>query len=754
MKKKILHQGGSVALQLNTSLGKGHFLDLAGSLNDTLLVYDFAGGDLLYINHSEFLGYTAEDMGPSLTFIEAHLHPEDRQSYRKCVADLKITGGETLNLRFKNKVGAWEWLEARCVFLKNTKQHAGPLLALIFSVRTIQKRIEILEIDRAHSLEMIARDWQMEAILYHMVQSISHQMEEACPAILIQSDKCLCHAAASNLLNETFIHSLDLLFQNGSYGLWQTALSERQTIWSEDVAQDDNWGIFKQHLLSGGITSVFLMPVQSGDGSTVGLIVLYFKHKAPPRERLVEVCESFANLISLVMERHHFTDMLYRQAMFDTLTSLPNRHLLEDNLRQVLFNARRRNQNFALVLINLDNFENIKETLGYFIGEELLRLVSDRLIHFVGENNRLAHTKEASFAVVLENLLDRSDAIQLIRQITALLKPIFRVGDNDLYLEISVGFSVFPRDGEDVATMFKNAEMALSFPSIEGPEKVNGYEPQMDTIARERLRITTQLRKAADQGDFILFYQPQVDLVTHRIIGFEALIRWKSPEYGMVPPVNFIHVAEVAGLIVPIGDWVLNEACRQQAAWRKEGRPDVRMAINVSPVQFTHPEFIIRLKHAIDQYQIPPDKFAIEITEGFLDENFLELVVLKLNQIRSMGIEVHIDDFGTGYSPISYLRKLPINCLKIDKFFVDALLDLEEDQIDTAAIPRAMITLGHGHKLSVLAEGVETIEQVNILKGMHCDHAQGYFFSRPQPADKIWQAVSAIEENWRKDELE
>jgi len=354
---------------------------------------------------------------------------------------------------------------------------------------------------------------------------------------------------------------------------------------------------------------------------------------------------------------------------------------------------------------------------------------------------------------VLENLTDRSDAIDLIRHIAALLKPMFRIGDNDLYVEIGVGFSIFPRDGEDVPALIKNAEMALAFPAIEGPDKVNSYEPQMDMIARERLRITTQLRKAADQSDFILYYQPQVDLARHHVVGFEALIRWKSRNYGIVQPANFIHVAEVAGLIVPIGDWVLNEACRQLSEWRSEGRPDVRMAINVSPVQFTHPDFVHRLEKAMHTYQVPTDKFAIEITEGFLDESYLELVTAKLNQVHAMGIEVHIDDFGTGYSPISYLRKLPVNCLKIDKFFVDALLDTEDDQIDTLAIPRAMITLAHGHKLAVLAEGVETIEQVNILSAMGCDQAQGYYFSRPQPAELVWQAVESIDEKWQKEGL-
>ena len=467
---------------------------------------------------------------------------------------------------------------------------------------------------------------------------------------------------------------------------------------------------------------------------------------------MLAVCEAFANLAGLVFERRHFTDMLYHQAMFDTLTSLPNRNLLEDNLRLILFNARRRKQIAALVLINLDNFESIVEILGYSVGEELLRLASDRMMHFIGDNNRLARTKEASFAVILENLADRSDAISLIQQIKALLKPLFRVGNVDLYLEISVGFSIFPRDGDDVSGLIKNAEMALAFPLMDGAEKVNGYEPQMETIARERLRITTQLRQAAVHDEFVLFYQPEVDLVNRRVFGFEALIRWKHREYGFVAPVNFIPLAEQNGLIIPIGDWVLNEACRQLAEWHSNGQADLCMSINVSPTQFKRSDFVTRLFETIQKYRIPPDKFAIEIIENIFMGDYLEGIAQKLTQIQSMGIKVHIDDFGTGYSSLSYLRKLPVDCLKIDKFFVDALLDAEEEQIDTTALPRAIITLGHGHKLLVLAEGVETFEQMKVLSAMGCDYAQGYYFSRPQPAELIWQAVQTIEDTWKKDE--
>ena len=498
-----------------------------------------------------------------------------------------------------------------------------------------------------------------------------------------------------------------------------------------------------------GINSLFLIPVPSSDGSYVGVITLYLKDESQINAKLLEINDMFVNVVALVIDRRRSTDMLFRQAMFDSLTDLPNRNMLENNLHQIIFQARLKNQNVVLAFINLDNFDNIKETLGYYIGEELLKLVADRLLHFAGNSDLLAHTNEDGFAIILEDFEDREQEIERLRQIMALLKPPFRVGNNNLYLEISVGFSEFPRDGDDITDLVKMAEMALAFPRLEGTEKITGYEPQMNTIAMERLRITTQLRQATEQASFELFYQPQVDLFTGKVIGLESLIRWKHQDYGYVSPVTFIPLAEATGLIIPIGDWVINEACRQLLEWRTEGHTSVRLAINVSTAQFMHSDFFSRLEQSLSDFSIPPENIAIEITESMFMRD-IEGAAKKLRQIRSKGMQVHIDDFGTAYSSLSYLRKLPVDCLKIDKSFVDSMAETGDGKIDSSALPRAIITLGHGLNLSVLAEGVENIRQIELLAEMGCNHAQGFYYSEPQPAEQVWDVVKKIEQSYQK----
>ncbi|MCE1252538.1 MAG: EAL domain-containing protein [Anaerolineae bacterium] len=738
----------SILPQYRNALNESQLRCLARNVSDSIIVLDIQSRKIIYVNHDSFLGFELNEMINIPLFIESGIHPEDREIFETYTQKLQLRQKNIVNLRFKNKKGQWEWIHCEGLLIDSGNVHHAPFEAHVISIQTNQRKIELLENDRAHALEMIARDWPVEAIFNHLVKSIGLQIEDSLPQILINNGSGLRHSAASPLLSENFTQIVDTFLQNGAYGLWNTAISEKKALWCHDVFEDASWGDFQSLLMRENVHSVFIMPINSADGTSLGAIVLYFKKNREEEKRIGEVCESYANICALVVERRRFTDMLYHQAMYDSLTNLPNRNLLEDNLHQAIFHARRKNQIIGLAFFSLDNFDTIKETLGYYIGEELLKLVAERLLHFTGDANEIAHPKENTFAIILCNLIDRSHALEMIQQIMALLRPSFRAGNNDLYLEISTGFSVFPRDGEDVVEIIKNAEMALAFPRMSGSENIVGYEAEMNVIAHERLRITNQLRSAAEQGQFTLFYQPQVDIENRRVVGFEGLIRWKHAEFGFVPPLTFIPLAEDTGLIVPIGDWVLNEACRQLSEWQHLQYPEMRVAINVSPVQFMHGDFFGRLNKAINKFQVSPNQLAIEITENVFMRD-TEEVAKKLKKIRDVGIEVHIDDFGTAYSSLSYLRKLPLDCLKIDKSFIDAMSERTQEEIDTIALTRSIVTLGHGLKLSVMAEGVESSQQVNLLADMGCDQAQGYLFSRPLPADEVWPAVENINHFWK-----
>jgi diguanylate cyclase (GGDEF)-like protein len=749
MENKLSSPKDNALSQYQHRLTETHFRCLSENVSDIIFLLDISTHKIIYANHDSFLSYSLNELLNSPLFVEGNIHPDDINSFREYITHLIVNQKSAINFRFKDKTGLWEWLHCEGLLITSDPDDSMPMEAHIISVKTGQRRIEALERDRTHALEMAARDWPIESIFNHLIQSISRHVEGSFPALLIQNENGLHHSAVFTGLSERFVYSLNNLLQNGSYGLWHAVLRQKQSVWCSNVRLEAEWGEYSPALSQEGISSAYLIPVLSGDGTGIGVITLYFKQPYPIQQPWVkELCESFSNIISLVIERRRFTDLLFHQAMYDSLTNLPNRNLLEENLNQILFHARRKNQIIALVFIQLDNYDNIKEMLGYYIGEELLKLVAERLVHFMGSATRTAHLTEDTFVIVLTDLPHYSNAVDLIRQVTTLLKPSFRVGNNDLYLEVSTGYSAFPRDGDNVIELIKNAEMALAFPIIEGSEKIVGFEPQMDTIAHEKLRVTTQLRAATEQSQFALFYQPQIDMKRGCIIGFECLIRWKHSDFGFVTPITFIPLAEDTGLIVPIGDWVLNEACRQLAEWKSQSYPEMRVAINVSPVQFIHSDFMVKLTRALDTYHLSPKNLAIEITEGVFMRD-TENVARKLSKIRDMGIEIHIDDFGTAYSSLSYLRKLPVDCLKIDKSFIDAMLDTDEKQIDTTALPRAIVTLGHGLKLTVLAEGVESIEQVHLLNDMGCDQAQGYLFSRPLPADQVWPAVEKINATWK-----
>lgn len=724
------------------------FIHLAEHLEDIILIYDIKEKLIRYVNCDDFIGYHPEDLiSPHDLFIQK-FYKEDSKKFIEFYERLKNGGEETISIRCRNKQGAWEWLKIKGFYI-GLDENIDRWVVFVIAIQTDQKKSEILEINRAHALEMIARDWPMDAIFSHLVKAISQQLEDTFPAIQVVNNNTLHHEAYSPLLSMEFVNSIDILFENGVYGPWQHVLNEKKPLLFEKINLEEKWRDYQPILEKEGIHSLFLIPVASSDSSYVGVITLYLKDESQINARLLEINEMFVNVVALVIDRRRSTDMLFRQAMFDSLTELPNRNMLENNLQQIIFQARLKNQNIVLAFINLDNFDDIKETLGYYIGEELLKLVAERLLHFAGDCDLLAHTKEDGFAIILEDLQDREQEFEQLRQIVDLIRPPFRVGNNNLYLEVSVGFSGFPRDGEDVPNLVKMAEMALSFPRLESSEKITGYEPQMNTIAMERLRITTQLRQATEQGQFKLFYQPQVDLFTGKVIGFESLIRWRHQDYGYVPPVTFIPLAEDTGLIIPIGDWVIAEACRQLLEWRTQGHLGIRLAINVSPAQFMHSDFFSHLEQSLLDYKIPADNIAIEITESMFMRD-MERVANKLRQIRAKGMQVHIDDFGTAYSSLSYLRKLPVDCLKIDKSFVDSMVEKGNAQIDSSALPRAIITLGHGLNLSVLAEGVENIRQIELLADMGCNHAQGFYYSEPQPADKVWEAVRKIERQYHQ----
>ena len=429
-------------------------------------------------------------------------------------------------------------------------------------------------------------------------------------------------------------------------------------------------------------------------------------------------------------------------ATHDALTGLPNRVLLDDRLDQTIVHAERDKQRFAVMVLDLDRFKIINDSLGHRAGDELLNQVARRLQSVVRKPDTVARIGGDEFVLVLGSAAERVDAeIVAQRAIDALKAPV-RISGVDLHISTSIGIAFYPTDGTWSENLIAHADAAMYCAKQRGRNNLQFFEQGMDIATRERVKLESDLHIALAQKQFELHYQPKVETATDDFHSVEALIRWQHPERGTIMPENFIPLAEDSGLINAIGEWVLREACRQCKAWQQEGLPPMRVAVNVSASQFRQGNLLTVIQQAVDDVGLDPRCLELELTESAVMTNPEESASI-LEKLSSMGVLVSVDDFGTGYSSMSYLRRFPIDKLKIDRGFVKDLMTRADD----ASIVQAIISLAHSLKLKVVAEGVETPEQLHSLKSMGCDQYQGFHFSPPISATDIGALMRRLQQS-------
>jgi diguanylate cyclase (GGDEF)-like protein len=426
-------------------------------------------------------------------------------------------------------------------------------------------------------------------------------------------------------------------------------------------------------------------------------------------------------------------------ALHDNLTKLPNRTLLEDRIDQAIHKVDRNGGCFGLLFMDLDGFKPVNDAFGHHLGDLLLREVAQRLREHLRAEDTLARIGGDEF-VLLANLGEPDDAMTLASQLVALVGTAFMVGGQELRVSTSVGIALYPGDGATREELLMNADAAMYHAKGAGKNGYSFFEQSMNTDARNHLQLIHDLRHALDAGELVLHYQPKFAAAdAKRVIGAEALLRWQHPRHGLLMPDQFIAQAEKTGLIIPIGNWVLNEACRQMSRWYAEGRDDWRVAVNLSALQFCHVGLIDSVRNALERHALPANCLTLEITETTaMQDADASLAILR--KLAAMGVDLSIDDFGTGYSSLLYLKRLPANELKIDRGFVR---DLERDS-DDAAIVSAIVALGQALDLRIVAEGVETESQQAFLTGLGCDSLQGFLFGKPVPADQIMACPEAL----------
>lgn len=427
---------------------------------------------------------------------------------------------------------------------------------------------------------------------------------------------------------------------------------------------------------------------------------------------------------------------VHRLAHYDALTELPNRLLLEDRLKQALTTAQSNNWLVAVLYLDLDRFKAINDTLGHPFGDKLLQGVAERLAGHVRDHDTLARFSGDEFTIVLSDTGNQHNAALVAQKILDALAEPFYLEDQEVFITPSIGIALYPLDAGNKDDLIQHADTAMSHAKARGGNSYHFYSADMNLTASQRLTMETQLRRALERDEFVLHYQPQVSLHSGRIIGMEALLRWQHPERGLVAPGEFISLLEETGLIVSVGEWVLRSACAQNSAWLAAGLPPLRVAVNLSARQFRQSGLAAVVSQALMDAGLAPECLELEVTESIMIQD-LQATITTLHQLHALGIQISIDDFGTGYSSLSYLKRLPISKIKIDQSFIR---DICSDP-DDSAIAHAVISLGHSLKMQVIAEGVETEEQLEHLRAQGCDEFQGYYFSRPLPAEAFAQRV-------------
>ncbi len=430
-------------------------------------------------------------------------------------------------------------------------------------------------------------------------------------------------------------------------------------------------------------------------------------------------------------------DEVARQANHDSLTGLPNRNLLWDRLGRACARAQRYGDFAAVAFLDLDNFKLVNDSLGHSVGDQLLQAVAARLESSLRAMDTVARMGGDEFVLVLSDHKSARSVSGELGRIVESFSQSFSVDGRDVFVTASVGVALYPQDAKDPESLMKNAELAMYRAKESGRNAYQLFTPEMQTDVTERLGIEAKLRRALDRGELSLHYQPQVDLRTNRIYGCEALLRWNQPDLGMISPAKFIPLAEETGLIVPIGEWVVRTACLQSKAWQNAGLPAVTVAINISARQFREKNLLQVVAKILGETGLDPAQIELEVTESVIMQD-TQRVIAALQALRDMGLRLSVDDFGTGYSSLSYLKRFPVNRLKIDQSFVR-----EISGADSAAVAQVVITLGHSMNLRVIAEGVETPEQLAFLRRHECDEMQGYLFAKPMPADEFGKLLAS-----------
>ena len=684
-------------------------------------------------------GFDPEHYVPSVRVFLGRVHPDDRKTIESRLAQAMRDGQPfRLEARIVDEAGAIRTLQNRVEVRVDTRGRAIGIVGSCLDI-SARKLEETVEQDRRLILEQVARDEPLAQVLGSVVGMLETQLPGSRCSVLLLRDGRL-HLGSAPRLPDGYSMALEGLAIGPSVGSCGSACYLNKSVVASDIASDPLWADYRTLALQHDLHACWSVPIPASDGGVLGSFAVYYDQPSAPGDADLELLVAASRLAAVAIEHRRLTDRLAYQGQHDALTGLPNRLLLQDRLGQALALATRKQHQVAVLFMDLDHFKQINDTLGHSHGDLLLREVARRLEGCIRKSDTLARLGGDEFMVVVPELNDPQDALHVAGKLQENIRAPFHVGEHEFFLSTSIGISLFPADGDDVETLMANADTAMYRAKEAGRDNCMWFTPQMNAHVLERVEMERQLRRAMALGQLSLHYQPQTDQFG-QINGFEALLRWEHPTLGLIPPSKFIPVAEESGLIVPIGEWVMREACRCMAAWHRGGHKSLTISVNVSAVQFRRGDLLGMVRRVLADTRLDPMALELEITESLLLRNAAEASV-HLAELRKVGVGVAIDDFGTGYSSLSYLHKLPVSRLKIDQSFVCEIGAEPLDGRDDAPIIRTIIALAHNLGLTVVAEGVETPVQLDLLKSLGCDGFQGYLLHLPLTEEAAGQLLA------------
>jgi diguanylate cyclase (GGDEF)-like protein/PAS domain S-box-containing protein len=711
------------------------------------------------------LGYPA-NLWLKPEFWESRIYPDDRaqavQAYETAILERRSYQSE---YRFIASDGSAVWVrDIGTVVQTGDSFHIRGVMLDI----TMDRKARILEQDRNAVLELVARNAPLEVILERLMGLIATQQPEAvCSVLLLEGDHLRLRAAQPSLTRalRSALRRLALGVDGGPIGL---AASVAEAVVMPDLNVSETidldglpllpiqWEAGRQIALERGFQACWAFPILGAEGQVLGVIASHRSKTGGPDFLQGSLYHTVTSLAAIALEHRSMNERMRVQARIDALTGLPNRLALEDRLAQAILEAGQRGSELALLWVDLDGFKTVNDTLGHAVGDELLRAITDRMLISIGSGDTLARTGGDEFALVHSLAKGPEDAARLAERLLEGFQAPIQIQGRELFVTGSIGVALYPQDGLDALSLQRHADLAMYRAKAAGKNTFGLFTPALTAVALERLELEHALRRALEnaqasgpqhhssQNDLNqndsnqnipsqtlgleLHYQPQVDL-KGQVVAVEALLRWNHPQLGAIPPVRFIPVAEDCGLIVALGEWVLSNACHQVMRWREQGLTCVPVAVNVSPIQFSRSDFVQTVQRVLHTSGLEASFLELELTEGIVMQD-LEATSGKLFALREMGVSVSIDDFGTGYSSLKYLQRLPIDCLKIDRSFV---LEIDHE-FGSQSLVRTIILLARELGLKVVAEGVETNAQFDIVRALECDRVQGYLFARPVSA--------------------